>query len=167
MYPDNQAMPSPPPSKAALWAGRATSGLCVLFLVLDGAVKLFKPAPVLKACAQLGIPESTIPGIGLVLLASTAAYAIPATSVLGAILLTGYLGGAIATHVRVGGPAFPVAFAAALGVLVWLGIYLREPRLRALVPLRRIGTRSTDRAQDDGESVAIESAWPVGTRSGE
>jgi hypothetical protein len=137
MQSDDQAVPV---RKTALWVGRAISGLCVLFLALDGTVKLFQPAPVLEACAELGIPEYTITGIGILLLACTAAYAVPATAVLGAVLLTGYLGGAIATHVRVGGPAFPVAFATALGVLVWVGLYLREPRLRALVPFRRAGT---------------------------
>jgi hypothetical protein len=128
-----------PARRPALWVGRAISGLCVLFLATDGAAKLFKPTPVLEACAELGIAESSITGIGMLLLACTAAYAVPATSVLGAVLLTGYLGGAVATHVRVGGPAFPVAFATGLGVLVWVGLYLREPRLRTLLPFRRGG----------------------------
>ena len=128
-----------PARRTALWVGRAISGLCVLFLATDGAAKLIKPAPVLEACAGLGIPESSATGIGILLPSCTAAYAVPATSVLGAVLLTGYLGGAVATHVRVGGPAFPVAFATGLGVLVWVGLYLREPRLRALLPFRRGG----------------------------
>jgi hypothetical protein len=128
-----------PARRTALWVGRAVSGLCVLFLAMDGAAKLIKPAPVLEACAELGIAESAITGIGMLLLACTAAYAVPATSVLGAVLLTGYLGGAVASHVRVGGPAFPVAFVTGLGVLVWVGLYLREPRLRALLPFRRGG----------------------------
>jgi hypothetical protein len=137
MQSNDQAVPV---RRTALWVGRVISGLCVLFLALDGVVKLFKPAPVLEACARLGIPESTIIGLGVLLLACTAAYAFSATAILGAVLLTGYLGGAIATHVRVGDPAFTVAFASTLGVLVWVGLFLRGPRLRALVPFRRAGT---------------------------
>jgi hypothetical protein len=128
-----------PVSRKALWAGRVISTLCILFLVFDGVAKLFLPAPVVEACARLGIPEHIVPGIGILLLACTAVYAIPQTSVLGAILLTGYLGGAVATHVRVGDPAFPVAFAALFGVLVWLGLFLRDARLHGLIPLRRAG----------------------------
>ena len=128
---------SVPVTTKAVWAGRVISGLCVLFLLADGTAKLFKPAPVLEACAELGIPETAVVGIGVLLLACTVVYAIPATSVLGAILLTGYLGGAVATHVRVSGPAFPVVFATLFGVLVWLGLFLREPRLHALIPFRR------------------------------
>jgi hypothetical protein len=130
-----------PASKKAVWAGRGISTLCVLFLAFDGVAKLIQPAPVMEACAELGIPEYTVAGIGVVLLACTVLYAIPLTSVLGAILLTGYLGGAVATHVRVGGPAFPVAFAVIFGVLIWLGLFLREARLHALVPLRRATAR--------------------------
>jgi hypothetical protein len=128
----------------------------VLFLAADGVAKLFKPAPVLTACAELGVPEDAVTGIGLVLLACTVVYAIPATAVLGAILLTGYLGGAVATHVRVGGPAFPVVFATGLGVLVWVGLYLRDPRLRALVPLRRADgpTAGTTRGRERGGARA-------------
>lgn len=128
-----------PDRKTAVRVGRVLSGLCVLFLALDGVAKLFKPPEVLEACAELGIPENAITGIGGLLLACTAVYAVPATAVLGAVLLTGYLGGAVATHVRVGGPVFPVVFATGLGALVWVGLYLREPRLRALVPFRRAG----------------------------
>lgn len=126
-----------PVSKTAAWAGRVISALCVLFLTFDGVIKLVKPAPVLEACARLGIPEGIVPGIGVLLLICVAVYAIPSTSVLGAILLTGYLGGAVATHVRVEGPAFSVAFATVFGVLIWSGLFLREPRLKALIPFRR------------------------------
>jgi hypothetical protein len=121
------------------WAGRGVSALCVLFLLFDGVAKLFKPAEVMEACARLGIPEDIVPGLGVLLLACTLAYAFRPTSVLGAVLLTGYFGGAIATHVRAEGLAFPVAFATGFGVLVWVGLFLREPRLRALLPVRRAG----------------------------
>jgi hypothetical protein len=84
----------------------------------------------------LGYPESVILGLGIVLTASTLLYAIPRTAVLGAILLTGYLGGAVATHVRVGGGAFPVLFPVCIGVLLWGGLVLRDARLRSLLPLR-------------------------------
>ncbi len=128
-----------PVSKARLWAGRIVSGLVVLFLLFDGGAKVAKAAPVLEASAHLGLPESTVAGIGIALIACTLAYAVPATSVLGAILLTGYLGGAVAIHVRAGDPAFPTAFAAGFGVLAWLGLFLREPRLGALIPFRSQG----------------------------
>jgi hypothetical protein len=124
-------------SKASLWAGRIISTLVTLFLLFDGAMKVVKASPVMEASAELGIPENAIVGIGIVLVACTVVYAIPRTSVLGAILLTGYLGGATATHVRVGGPVFPVVFAVAFGVLVWLGLFLRDQRLRTLIPVRR------------------------------
>lgn len=124
-------------SKKAIWAGWIMSALPILLLLVDGVMKLVKPAPVVEATVGLGYPESSIVGIGIVLLVCTIVYAIPRTSILGAILLTGYLGGAVATHVRVGAGLFPVVFAVFFGVLVWGGVYLRDERLRALVPLRR------------------------------
>ena len=124
-------------SKKALWAGWIVSALPALFLLMDGVMKLFKPAVVIKATVKLGYPESTILGMGIILLASTVLYVIPRTAVLGAILLTGYLGGAVATHVRVGEGLFPVLFPVFFGVLLWGGLYLRDARLRALIPLRR------------------------------
>ena len=123
-------------SNVALWAGRIISALPALFLLVDGIMKLVKPAVVVEATLQLGYPESTILGIGIVLLISTVLYLIPRTAILGAILLTGYLGGAVATHVRVGGGLFEVSFPIIFGVLIWLGLYLRDERLRALVPWR-------------------------------
>ena len=122
-----------PVSKKMLWAGRIISALPVLLLLFSGAMKLVKPAPVVQAFAHLGYPESLALRIGILELACTVVYLIPRTSVLGAILLTGYLGGATATHVRIGDPFFvPVG----LGVLVWGGLFLRDDRLRALIPLR-------------------------------
>ena len=126
-----------PVLKKRLWAGRIISALPALFLLMDGVMKLVKPAPVVEATVRLGYPESVILGLGIVLLACTFLYLIPSTSVLGAILLTGYLGGAVATHVRVGEGLFPVFFPVIVGVLIWLGLYLRNDRLRALIPLRR------------------------------
>ena len=122
--------------KGNLWAGRIVSGLPALFLLVDGAMKLVKPAPVVQATVRLGYPESTIVPIGIVLIVCTIIYLIPKTSVLGAILLTGYLGGAVATHVRAGEGAFPIVFPIILGGLLWLGLYLRNASLRVLVPIR-------------------------------
>jgi hypothetical protein len=126
------------PSKAAQWTGRILSGLVVLFLLMDGVMKLAKPPFVVDATVELGYPEGVIVGLGVVLVVSTILYAIPRTAVLGAVLLTGYLGGAVATHVRVGQSLFGhVLFPTYLGAMLWLGLYLRDPRLRALMPLRR------------------------------
>ena len=131
---DAQAVPL---SKRTLWTGRIMSALPALFLFVDGVGKLVKPAPVVEATLQLGYPESVILGLGIVLLTCTVLYVIPRTAVLGAILLTGYLGGAIATHVRVGNPLFShILFPVYIAVLIWGGFYLRDERLRALIPLR-------------------------------
>jgi hypothetical protein len=119
-----------------VWIGRVLSGLVGAFLLLDGSMKLLKPDFVVEATLKMGIPEGALLGLGIVLITCTVLYLIPLTSILGAILLTGYLGGAVATHVRAGDGAFPVFFAVAFGALVWLGLYLREPRLRAIAPLR-------------------------------
>jgi DoxX-like family len=126
-----------PVSKKRLWAGRIISALPALFLLIDGVMKLVKPPVVVEATVRLGYPESTIVGIGIVLLASTVLYLIPQTSVLGAILLSGYLGGAVATHVRMGEGPFPVLFPVIFGVLIWGGLWLRDDRLRAFIPLRK------------------------------
>src|SRR5262249_35224740 len=99
--------------------GRIMSGVPALFLLVDGIMKLVKPAVVVDTTVGLGWPESVIVPLGIVLLASTILYLIPATAVLGAILLTGYLGGAVATHVRVGGPVFDVVFPVVVGTLLW------------------------------------------------
>jgi ABC-type transport system involved in cytochrome c biogenesis permease component len=121
-------------SKKRLWTGRVLSGLPIAFLLLDGVMKLVKPRVVVEATTQLGYPESVIFGLGIVLLTSTLLYAIPRTSFLGAILLTGYLGGAVATNLRVGNPLFShILFPVYLGVMIWGGIFLRDSRLRALI----------------------------------
>ena len=120
-------------NKSSIWAGRILSALPVLFLLLDGVMKVVKPAFVVEATVQLGYPESVIVGLGLVLVACTILYLIPRTAVLGAILLTGYLGGAVATHVRVGGPLFSILMPVILGAMLWGGLYLRDERVRSLV----------------------------------
>jgi hypothetical protein len=134
-------MPSDTPpvtvSKGTLWAGRVMSALPALFLLMDGAMKLMKPEIVVKTTVQLGFPESVILCLGIVLLACTVLYLIPHTSILGAVLLTGYLGGAVAAHVRVEDGAFPVMFPVILGALLWGGVALRDRQLRALLPIRK------------------------------
>lgn len=122
--------------KGAVWAGRSITALVMVFLIFDGVTKVMKAPQVIEATVRIGFPESTIVGIGAALLACTALYVIPQTSVLGAILLTGYLGGATAANVRAVSGAFNTSFPIIFGVLVWLGLYLRDKRLWALVPLR-------------------------------
>jgi hypothetical protein len=122
-----------PPSGKMLWTGRVISVLLVLFLLFDAGIKLMKIGPVMDAFSRLGWPTTMAVPIGIILLTCTVVYAIPPTSILGAILLTAYLGGATATQLRAGEPFyFPVIF----GVLVWLGLFLRDVRLRAFIPLR-------------------------------
>lgn len=120
-------------NKSSLWAGRILSTLPVLFLLLDGIMKIVKPAFVVEATVQLGYPGSVIIGLGVVLVACTILYLIPRTAVLGAILLTAYLGGAVATHVRVSGPLFSILMPVILGAMLWGGLYLRDERVRSLV----------------------------------
>lgn len=119
------------------WIGWALSGLAVAFLLMDATMKLLALPLVLEASAPLGFPGADMArSLGTVLLVCTLLYASPRTAILGAILLTGYLGGAIATHVRVGSPLFShILFGVYLGVLLWGGLYLRDMRLRALLPL--------------------------------
>src|SRR5262245_56307758 len=119
-----------------LWAGRILTALPTLFLLVDGIMKLFKPRVVVDTTLQLGYPESVIVGIGLVLLVCTLLYLLPRTAVLGAVLLTGYLGGAVATHVRVGAPLFNIAFPVIVGALLWGGLWLRNQRLRTIFPVQ-------------------------------
>jgi hypothetical protein len=120
------------------WVGWGMSGVVIAFMLMDATMKLLALPVVLESGAPLGFAgAATARGLGVVLLVCTVLYLAPKSAVLGAILLTGYLGGAVATHVRVGGPLFThVLFGVYLGVLLWGGLYLREPRLRALIPLR-------------------------------
>lgn len=120
-------------SKASFWAGCVLSALPILLFFFTGMFGLLKPAVSLQGFVHYGYPEGAMLRITIVELACAILYAIPRTSVLGAILLTGYLGGATATHVRVGEPFYlPII----VGVVVWLGLYLRDGRLRALIPIR-------------------------------
>ena len=122
-----------PISKKRLWAGRVISAIIVLFLLFDSITKLIKVDQVLKASARLGYPESLIPVIGVILLACIILYVIPQTCVLGAILLTGYLGGAVASNLRAGDPLFETIFPIIFGVLAWAGLFLRDDRLHASI----------------------------------
>jgi hypothetical protein len=130
---------SAPISSKAQWTGRVLSALFILFMVFDAGIKLIPIAAVTQTMEQLGYPtsDSLARGLGILALICTALYATPRTSVLGAILLTGYLGGAIATHLRVGSPVFShLLFGVYLGLMMWGGLYLRDAQLRALVPVR-------------------------------
>lgn len=127
-----------PASKAWRWAGSILTALPVLFLLFDSVIKLLKLDPVVESFARLGYPVSVARGIGLLELVLIAVYLTPRTSVLGAILLTGYLGGAVSTHVRVGDPLLShILFPIYVGVLLWGGLLLRDHRLRALALSRR------------------------------
>jgi hypothetical protein len=138
----DQAVPpnagTAPVSRAALWVGRVLSGLVILFMLFDGAIKLL-PWPIVTETMDrmgYGSSESLARSLGAITLFCTVLYAIPPTSILGAILLTGYLGGAMASHVRIGSPLFShLLFGFYLGVMVWGGLWLRDRKLRALLPL--------------------------------
>jgi DoxX-like family len=125
---------APATSKKMLWSGRVVSALPVLMLTFSAVAKLTHVAGVDEEFARLGYPESLVVPIGIVELTCTVLYAIPQTAVLGAILLTGYLGGATATHLRIGDPFVPPVIA---GIVVWVGLYLRDARLRAIAFWRR------------------------------
>jgi hypothetical protein len=132
VQPDVQQVPV---SKKMLWAGRVTSAVPVLMLLLGGGMAIAQPPDAVKGMAEAGYPQHLSLGIGVVAITCTILYVVPRTAVLGAVLLTGYLGGATATHVRIGDPfVAPVV----VGVLVWLGLYLRDRRVRALMPFRKV-----------------------------
>ena len=123
------------PAAQALWTARVIAALTVLFLAFDAVGKFLKPQPVADAFARLGLPISLAPAIGTLLLTLVVLYVVPKTRVLAAVLLTGYLGGAIAVNLRAGDPAFETLFPAIVGLLVWIPPYLLDERVRALVPV--------------------------------
>jgi len=125
-----------PVSSGMLWTGRIITVLVGLFLLFDSGVKLIKAPSAVQGTIQLGYPESAVVPIGVTLLVSLVLYLVPRTSILGAILLAGYLGGATATMVRVSSPWVPMPVV--VGMLVWAGLYFRDPQLRTLIPLRRV-----------------------------
>jgi uncharacterized membrane protein (UPF0182 family) len=127
---------SAPVSRKALWTGRIITGLLVLFFLFDSITKLLRVPQVVAAAAPNGFSARELVGIGAVLLICTAIYVIPRTSVLGAILLTGYLGGATFANVHFGMPVVVTFIPVVFGILTWLPIFLRDPRLRALIPLQ-------------------------------
>jgi hypothetical protein len=126
-----------PASKTALWTGRVLTILTILFLAFDAFGKFAKPVQVTDAFAHLGLPISTSVTIGVVLTVCTILYAIPQTAILGAVLLTGFLGGAVCIQLRVANPPFETLFPVIFGIVMWAGIYLRDPELRRLMPIRR------------------------------
>lgn len=127
-----------PISTTALWTGRVLSGLVIVFLLFDAVIKLIPLDVVVETSRQLGIPTNLAVTLGVLTLLGTLLYAYPRTSVLGAILLTGYFGGAIYVHVRAGSPLFShTLFGVYLGILLWGGLYLRDERLRLIFPWRR------------------------------
>jgi DoxX-like family len=126
------------PSKAALWTGRVITGLVTAFLIFDGSIHLTKIAPVVQGFAELGFPLRLGVSLGIIELICIALYVCPRTSVLGALFLTGYLGGAVAVQLRVGHPLFAeTLFPVYVAVLLWGGLYLRDRRVRAVVPILR------------------------------
>lgn len=144
MKPDVAARGSEPSTRAR-WLGRILSGLAVLFLLFDATVKLFKLPVAVEATTRLGYPESVMIPLGLIEVSCLIAYLVPRTSVLGAILWTGYLGGAVATQVRVGNPLFgQTLFPIYVAAFLWTGLWLRDQRLRAVVPY--VPRRAQDRA---------------------
>ena len=125
-------------STKRLWSGRVLSGLGALFMLFDGVIHILKITPVVDAFAQLGFPLGASRALGVIEIICVAIYLLPSTSVLGAILLTGYLGGAIATQVRVGAPLFSTTlFPVYVALFIWGGLYFRDERVRSLIPVRR------------------------------
>jgi uncharacterized membrane protein YphA (DoxX/SURF4 family) len=123
-------------SKKNLWAGRIISGWMVVFLLFDGSVKVMRVTGAVEATVRLGYPARLLPALGIVELTCAVLYVIPRTSILGAILLTGYLGGAVATHARIGDPLFShTLFGVYLGIALWGGLWLRDERVRTLLPV--------------------------------
>lgn len=123
-------------SKAMAWIGNVLSGLAILFLLFDTVIKVVQAAPAVESTVQLGYPAEYVVLLGLTELVCLALYAFPRSAVLGAILLTGWFGGAMATHVRAGSPMFSVIFPILIGLMIWGGLFLRDARLRDVLPFR-------------------------------
>ncbi len=134
-----QAASQPVPvSLTSQWAGRILSGLVVVFLLFDGIIKLVPLDIVIETSEQLGVPGSLARTLGVLTLVCAILYAVPQTAVLGAVLLTAYLGGAVYVHLRAGSPLFThLLFGVYLGLMAWGGLYLRDPRVRTLLPFAR------------------------------
>ena len=125
-------------SKTKLWTSYVMSGLVILFMLMDSIMKFVKPPEVIEGTLALGFADQHLPVIGTLGLISTLLYAFPRTSILGAILLTGYFGGAVATHLRLNNPLFThTLFTVYFGILIWGGLWLRNSKLRELLPLRQ------------------------------
>lgn len=125
-------------SKKSLWAGRIISCLAVLFMLFDAVIHIVNPPFVVESMQKLGYNAAITPSLGVIVLICTAIYLFPKTSVLGAILFTGYLGGAVATNLRVGSPLFSTTlFPVYVGIFIWGGLYLRNARLQTLIPFRK------------------------------
>ena len=126
------------PSKGQLWTGRLLSGIAIVFLVFDAVIHFLRPEPVVTAFGQLGYPLSAAVTIAVIELVCILLYVVPSTSILGAVLLTGYLGGAIAAQLRIGAPLFStMLFPIYVALFVWGGLYLRDPIVRTMIPTRR------------------------------
>jgi hypothetical protein len=124
----------PSTSNRSRWIGRVLSGLPVFFLIFDAVIKLIHIPPVVEACARLGLPDHLAGGLAVLLLACLTLYVVPRTAALGAVLLTGYLGGAVAIHLRIGDPLLShTLFPVYVGAMLWAGLFLRDPRVRAVV----------------------------------
>lgn len=141
--------------RARLWLSWCLSVPAVLFFVMDGVMKVIRPPFVVEATRQLGYPESTLVGIGIALLTCTVLYVIPRTAVLGAVLLTGYLGGAVASNIRAGTPAFNVLFPVICAIFAWGGLWLRERRLKELLPLTSDVTGSPASPSSRQQTAAV------------
>ena len=125
-------------SSAQIWTGRVLSGLAVLFLIMDATMKVLRVPVAVEGTVKVGYSAGVLVPLGIIQLVCLVVYLVPRTSVLGAILWTGYLGGAVATHVRVGDPLFShILFPTYVAALLWLGLWLRDPRLRAIIPVQR------------------------------
>ena len=134
---DSQQNASAPRASGLIWTGRVLTALGALFLIFDAVIKVMQIQPVVDTFNLLGIPAGLAPAIGFLMLACLAVYLIPRISLLGAILLTGYLGGAIALQLRIGAPPFNLVFPLIIAAFIWAGLYLRDPLLRTILPVRR------------------------------